>query len=56
MRAAVATGENLNGAQDFYPLLLNDAADVYEIGAGTTGITGAMQVAQACAGWSCRWR
>ena len=49
VRAAVATGENLNGAQDFYPLLLNGAADVYEIGAGTTGITGAMQVAQACA-------
>ncbi len=49
VKAAVATGENLNGAQDFYPLLLNGAADVYEIGVGTTGITGAMQVAQACA-------
>jgi L-alanine-DL-glutamate epimerase-like enolase superfamily enzyme len=51
VRAAVATGENLNGAQDFYPLLLNEAADIYEIGVGTTGITGAMQVAQMCAGF-----
>jgi len=51
VKAAVATGENLNGAQDFYPLLLNEAADIYEVGAGTTGITGAMQVAQMCAGF-----
>jgi L-alanine-DL-glutamate epimerase-like enolase superfamily enzyme len=51
VKAAVATGENLNGAQDFYPLLLNEAADVYEVGVGTTGITGAMQVAQMCAGF-----
>jgi L-alanine-DL-glutamate epimerase-like enolase superfamily enzyme len=50
VRAAVATGENLNGAQDFYPLILNDAADVYEIGSGTTGITGAMLIGQMCAG------
>ncbi len=49
VRAAVATGENLNGPQDFYPLLLNQAVDVVEVGVGTTGITGAMQVAHTAA-------
>lgn len=49
VRAAVATGENLNGAQDFYPLFLNEAVDVVQVGAGTTGITGAMQIAHAAA-------
>ncbi len=49
--AAVATGENLNDASDFYPLILNEAVDVIEIGSGTTGVTGAMQVAQMAAGF-----
>jgi L-alanine-DL-glutamate epimerase-like enolase superfamily enzyme len=49
VKAAVATGENLNGAQDFYPLFLNEAVDVVEVGVGTTGITGAMQIAHAAA-------
>lgn len=49
VRAAVATGENLNGPGDFYPLLLNEAADVVEVGVGTVGITGAMQVAHTAA-------
>ena len=49
VKAAVATGENLNGAQDFYPLFLNEAVDVVEVGVGTTGITGAMQIAHTAA-------
>ncbi|MDQ3702521.1 MAG: mandelate racemase/muconate lactonizing enzyme family protein, partial [Chloroflexota bacterium] len=51
VRAAVATGENLNDASDFYPLLLNQAVDIVQVGAGTTGITGAMQVAHMAAGF-----
>ncbi len=51
VRAAVATGENLNDASDFYPLILNGAVDVVQVGAGTTGITGAMQVAHMAAGF-----
>lgn len=51
VKAAVATGENLNDASDFYPLILNEAADVLEVGVGTTGITGAMQVAHMAAGF-----
>ncbi|MCL4508965.1 MAG: mandelate racemase/muconate lactonizing enzyme family protein [Chloroflexi bacterium] len=51
VRAAVATGENLNDASDFSPLILNEAVDVVEIGMGTTGITGALQVAHMAAGF-----
>ena len=51
VRAAVATGENVNDASDFYALLANEAADVYNVGVGTTGITGALQVAHMCAGF-----
>lgn len=51
VRAAVATGENLNDASNFYPLILNQAVDVVQVGAGTTGITGAMQVAHMAAGF-----
>jgi L-alanine-DL-glutamate epimerase-like enolase superfamily enzyme len=43
--AAVATGENLNHVSDFTPLVENEAVDIIQIGAGTSGITGAMQVA-----------
>ena len=45
VRAAVATGENLNHVSDFMPLVANEAVDVVQIGIGTSGITGAMQVA-----------
>lgn len=45
VNAAVATGENLDNIEDFFPLLDNNAIDIVEIGAGTNGITGAMQVA-----------
>jgi L-alanine-DL-glutamate epimerase-like enolase superfamily enzyme len=45
IRAAVATGENLDNIEDFMPLVDHGAADIIEVGAGTSGITGAMQVA-----------
>ena len=45
IRAAVATGENLNDASNFMPLVHNEAVDIVQIGMGTSGITGAMQVA-----------
>ena len=45
INAAVATGENLNHVGDFMPLVANEAADIVQIGSGTSGITGAMQVA-----------
>jgi L-alanine-DL-glutamate epimerase-like enolase superfamily enzyme len=52
IRAAVATGENVNDASNFYALILNEAADVYNVSAmGHTGFTGCMQVAQMCAGF-----
>jgi L-alanine-DL-glutamate epimerase-like enolase superfamily enzyme len=45
VRAAVATGENLADIGDFMPLVANEAVDIVEVGSGTSGITGAMQVA-----------
>jgi L-alanine-DL-glutamate epimerase-like enolase superfamily enzyme len=52
IRAAVATGENVNDASDFYALIANEAADVYNIGTmNTSGATGAMQVAAMAAGF-----
>jgi L-alanine-DL-glutamate epimerase-like enolase superfamily enzyme len=46
IKAAVATGENINDVSDFYALIANEAVDIVEIGGlNTTGITGAMQVA-----------
>ncbi len=45
VRAAVATGENLNDVSDYAPLIANEAVDVVQIGVNTSGITGAMQVA-----------
>ena len=52
IKAAVATGENVNGVQDFYALIANEAADVYNVSAmGHSGFTGALQVAQMCAGF-----
>ena len=49
--AAVATGENLDDAADFRPLIAERAADVLQIGVGTGGITGAMRVAQMADGF-----
>jgi L-alanine-DL-glutamate epimerase-like enolase superfamily enzyme len=45
IRAAVATGENLDDISEFMPLIANEAVDVVEVGRGTSGITGALQVA-----------
>lgn len=51
IQAAVATGENLDDASDFRPLIAHQAADVLQIGVGTGGITGAMRVAQMADGF-----
>jgi L-alanine-DL-glutamate epimerase-like enolase superfamily enzyme len=45
VRAAVATGENLDHVSEFMPLVANEAVDVIEIGRGCSGITGGLQVA-----------
>jgi L-alanine-DL-glutamate epimerase-like enolase superfamily enzyme len=51
VRAAVATGENLDNIGQFMPLIANEAVDVVQVGMGTTGITGAMQVAHTAHGF-----
>ena len=45
IKAAVATGENINDLAEFMPLIGNGAVDIVEVGMGTTGLTGAMKVA-----------
>jgi L-alanine-DL-glutamate epimerase-like enolase superfamily enzyme len=45
IRAAVATGENLDALNDYVPLLEGGAADILNVGAGASGITGATKVA-----------
>ncbi len=47
----MATGENLNDASDFYPLIAHEAVDVVQVGSNTSGITGALQVAHMAAGF-----
>ncbi len=51
VKAAVATGENLNHIGDFMALIANEAVDVVQVGSGTSGITGAMQVADMAYGF-----
>lgn len=51
IKAAVATGENLDNIGEFLPLIEQEAVDVVEIGVGTTGITGCMQVAEMAYGF-----
>jgi L-alanine-DL-glutamate epimerase-like enolase superfamily enzyme len=51
IRAAVATGENLNHIGDYYPLIANEAVDVIEVGMRQVGITGAMQIAHMAGGF-----
>ena len=51
IKAAVATGENLDEIGDFMALIDHRAADIVEIGVGTSGITGAMQVAHMVYGF-----
>jgi L-alanine-DL-glutamate epimerase-like enolase superfamily enzyme len=45
IKAAVSSGENVNDISDFYPLIANEAIDIVQVGSGTSGITGARQVA-----------
>lgn len=49
--AAVATGENLDHIGEFMPLIANQAVDIVQVGIGTTGVTGAMQVAHMVHGF-----
>jgi L-alanine-DL-glutamate epimerase-like enolase superfamily enzyme len=51
IRAAVATGENLDHIGEFLPLLANEAVDVVQVGVGTGGITGALYVAEFAYGF-----
>ena len=51
VKAAVATGENINGLADFMALIANEAVDVVEFGSSATGVTGAMQVAHMAYGF-----
>jgi L-alanine-DL-glutamate epimerase-like enolase superfamily enzyme len=51
VRAAVATGENLHDIGDFMALIANEAVDMVQVGVGTTGITGAMMVADMAHGF-----
>jgi L-alanine-DL-glutamate epimerase-like enolase superfamily enzyme len=45
IKAAVATGENLDLLHEFTPLIANEAADIINLGQGAGGITGMLQVA-----------
>jgi L-alanine-DL-glutamate epimerase-like enolase superfamily enzyme len=51
VRAAVATGENLHEIGDFMALIDNEAVDVVQVGSNTSGITGALQVADMAYGF-----
>jgi L-alanine-DL-glutamate epimerase-like enolase superfamily enzyme len=46
VRAPIATGENLDDAHDYVPLIANGAVDVVQISWTVSGITGALQVAE----------
>ncbi len=48
VRAMVTTGENLDDISEFRPLVEARAADVFQIGSKTGGITGCMMVADLC--------
>jgi len=45
IRAAVATGENLDALNDYLSLLQGGAADILNVGVRASGITGALKVA-----------
>lgn len=51
VRAAVATGENLQDVGQFMALIANEAVDIVQVGVGTSGITGAMVVADMAYGF-----
>ena len=44
IKAAVATGENLNNVGDFYPLIDNQAVDILNVSSYQSGITGLRQI------------
>ena len=45
VKAAVATGENLDHVSDFMPLVTGGAVDIVQVGLRASGITGGLQVA-----------
>lgn len=51
VRAAVATGENLDDIGDFMALIDHRAVDIVQVGQGTAGITGAMMMADVAYGF-----
>ena len=51
VKAAVATGENLADIGDFMALIDHQAVDIVEVGGWTSGITGAMMVADMAYGF-----
>ena len=51
VNAAIATGENLDNIGEFMPLIANEAVDIVQVGIGTMGLTGAMQVAHMAHGF-----
>ncbi|MBM4436986.1 MAG: mandelate racemase/muconate lactonizing enzyme family protein [Actinobacteria bacterium] len=51
VRAAVATGENLDHIGEFMALLDQRAVDIVQVGSSTTGITGALTVAEMAYGF-----
>ena len=50
VRAAVATGENINGLDEYYPLIHNEAVDVVQMSA-SKGVTNALQIANFAYGY-----
>lgn len=51
VKAAVATGENLDNIGEFMPLIANEAVDIVQVGSGTGGLTGAFHVADLAYGF-----
>lgn len=51
VKAAVATGENLDDISEFMPLVANEAADILNVGCYNSGITGCMQIADLAYGF-----
>jgi L-alanine-DL-glutamate epimerase-like enolase superfamily enzyme len=49
VKAAVATAENINSVADVYPLVANEAADILNVSALHSGVTGCRQIANMAA-------
>jgi L-alanine-DL-glutamate epimerase-like enolase superfamily enzyme len=49
VKAAVATAENINSVADVYPLIANEAADILNVSALHSGVTGCRQIANLAA-------